>query len=183
MLLHDIHTTQPINKNHNVKLDEATYKELKSLYDDNFLKQKYRTSVLEKSSYIGMIENTMYFKVNSSEFEKNGILYTNRIEFEEFFEQAKDVNTSTSDIANLLMNYGNIKVHCTCPSFLYWGYQYLSTAIDASVEPENRNPVIKIPDERGIVCKHLRKTLNALPFQKDFLKAGIDDYRKRTGIK
>jgi hypothetical protein len=80
--------------------------------------------------------------------------------------------------ARLLMFDGNLALNCTCPSFLYWGYRYLLTKHDASIFPETRPPVKRNPYQRGIVCKHLNRTIKAFPFYSSDLANYIKRYHE-----
>lgn len=70
----------------------------------------------------------------------------------------------------------DIKVFCSCPSWIYGGYKYMATQLDYNAgDPENRFPKIKNKNLKGSVCKHLYLTLKYLPnnitsFQRDFSK-------------
>lgn len=146
-------------------LNEATYKQLAALIDDNFLKQRVRASELKGVFVRGFKpDNTLNFHVPSSESDKNRINYANSVMFDQWEEYGSDPNRNFIERARQLLLTGDVKVHCTCPSFLYWGYQYICSVIDAAIYPEDRHPRVRNPAERGIVCKHLNKTLKVLPF-------------------
>ena len=55
-------------------------------------------------------------------------------------------------------------MHCTCPAWLYWGYQYIGTKKDYAIEKETRAPVKRNPNLKGSVCKHLDNCLLILPW-------------------
>lgn len=148
-----------------VTLNEATYKEIGSLVDGNFLSQKMRADELTGVRFVGFEpDDVMNFHVNSSNSESNRIRYTNSIQFDEWDEIASDQDLNYSERARMMLWAGNIKMHCTCPSFLYWGYQYMCTVLDAAIYPEERYPRERNPSERGITCKHLNRVLRVLPF-------------------
>lgn len=148
----------------NQTLTEATYKEIAELIDGAFLAQKVRADQLNGIFYRGFDGNTMVFEVNSSEHEENRIRYRNLIEFDEWEQIGQDNDFNAAEKARMLLWVGNIKLHCTCPSFLYWGYQYMLNVLDSAIYPEQRPPKERNPNERGIVCKHLNRVLRVLPF-------------------
>lgn len=167
-------------------LKEATYKEIASLIDPEFLMQGVRAAELKgirldvqnrgwaKDRPTAFDpEDTLNFLIDSAEKDTNNTDYLNSIKFEEWDEVGSDPDlNSPREKALMLLWVGNIRLHCTCPSFLFWGYQYLLTVIDASIYPEIRRPVIRNggstrygpPADRGIVCKHMNRILKALPF-------------------
>jgi len=51
----------------------------------------------------------------------------------------------------------NVKVHCHCPAFLYWGSAYNASQEKYSFkrERENREPNIRDPHRQNKICKHL----------------------------
>lgn len=72
------------------------------------------------------------------------------------------------DAANLAV-FGDVRVSCNCPSFLYHGYKYILTQLDALYPPapdaagqtggEERFPQARNPELEGVVCKHLSAVL------------------------
>jgi len=146
-------------------MTEATYKEIGSLIDFQFLQHKVRRDALEGVEFTEIDDTgTMHFKVKSSEFDKNGTRYDVLIKFLEWDEIGQDSGLSWLEKARLLLWAGNIQLYCSDPSFLYYGFQYLLSQINASLYPENRQPRIRNPQERGIVSKHASKVLTVLPF-------------------
>lgn len=146
-------------------LGEATYRELANLIDPNFLDQKVRSSMLKRVEYVGFNGDTMQFLVPSSEYDKNHIKYANLVQFSDWEEIGQKEGFDAREKANLMLWYSNVKLHCSCPSFLYWGYQAILSVLDSAIFPEERKPVVRNPHERGIVCKHGNKLLQVLPFQ------------------
>ena len=65
-----------------------------------------------------------------------------------------------ADMLEILRTRGNISVHCNCPSFLYWGFQYIASDEDFVWHTkEKRPPKLRNPIEIGGVCKHIYKVL------------------------
>lgn len=146
-------------------LYEATYKQIAGEIDGGFLNQKIRSDELSGAFYIGFNpKNVVNFRVPSSEYDKNRINYIDSILFDDWEQIGSDPDLSFIERARMLLWVGNVRLHCTCPSFLYWGYQYICTVLDSAIYPEERYPRIRNPKERGIVCKHLNVTLRVLPF-------------------
>lgn len=145
-------------------LHEATYKELAYFIDPNFLKQKIRAAELKAVKFQEIDGDTMVFRVPSRDFDENGITYTCLVKFDDWESTGSDVSLPATERARLLLWAGNIRLHCTDPSFIYWGYQYILSVIDAAVYPEERQPNIRNPTRRGICCKHLMNVLKVLPF-------------------
>jgi len=162
------------------QLNELTYKDLAGGIDGAFLNQKVRADSLDPVEYIGFtdsltardarrytspVRNIMVFHVKSSEFAENGIIYPNSVMFEDWDDVANDPATqSYRDKALFLIWASNVRLNCTCESFLWWGYQYILTQLDASIFPVNVSPRVRNPGVRGVVCKHLNRVLRHLPF-------------------
>lgn len=155
---------QCVNMHAHQSMTEATYKEIASLIDGNFLNQKIRAEELKGIQLEGFEDDTMQFRIESSKFLENGIRYQCLVKFDEWDDYGQDVDFNFPEKARLLLWVGNIRLWCGCPSFLYWGYQYILTVLDASIYPEERYPEIRNPGERGSVCKHLNRILRVLPF-------------------
>ena len=153
-------------------VNEATYKDVASLIDGNFLKQKIRAEELSGIRFVGFEpENVINFHVNSSKHTRNRIRYTNSVLFDQWEEIGVDPDLNFNEKSRMLLWVGDIRLHCTCPSFLYWGYQYMCTVLDAAIYPEERFPRVRNPSERGIVCKHLNRVLRVLPFHNSQIAA------------
>lgn len=146
------------------RVDEATYREIKARIDPNFLKQSVRSSVLTGLTLAGFDGDTMNFWINSSHWAENHTKYMDTVRFKEWEGIGSDLTMKPVERARMLMFNGNVELNCTCDSFLYWGYRYILTQMDASLIPENRPPVERNPQMRGVVCKHLNRTLNSFPF-------------------
>lgn len=87
------------------------------------------------------------------------------VQFDQFNQLVNDHDLTAPEAARLMLWTGDVRVHCNCPSFLFHGYKYILTQLDASIYPEGRFPKIKNPDLKGVACKHARRTLQVLPFQ------------------
>lgn len=158
-------------------LNEATYKELASMIDGNFLSQKIRADALNGIQLQGFDDDTARFFINSSEYTSNRIRYQCSVKFDQWDDVLQDSDFNNNERARMLLWVGNIRLHCTCPSFLFHGYAFLLNTLDASIYPEVRNPTKTNPDERGIVCKHLNRILRVLPFYSGQIAAEL----KRQG--
>lgn len=119
--------------------------------------------------------NTMKFVVPSG---RNG--WETYIQFDDWFEQVDDRQITATEAARLILWGANVKLHCGCPAFSYWGFKYILDQMDASIEHEDRYPHIRNPDLKGIACKHLIKTLKVLPFHLGDMAATIK--AQRNGI-
>lgn len=156
----------PLEEAH--KLDEATYKDIAGLIDPNFLSQNIRANYLENVRFMGFEGDTMIFNVDSDTVAKANrtqFAYAIRVQFPQWAEIGQDPDLNDyNERARMLLWVGDIKLDCTCPSFLYWGYQYILTVLDAAINPETRPPKERNPKETGSVCKHLNRVLRVLPF-------------------
>lgn len=169
--LYDIEDTcrvlQPhvwVNMREYASLNETTYKDIASLIDPLFLRQKVRSDVLRGLELRGFDKDIMRFLVNSSKHEENRLRYSCNVMFDQWDEIGQDPDFNFIERARMLLWVGDIRLHCTCPSFLYWGYQYILTVLDAAIYPERTQPAIRNPGERGSVCKHLHRVMKVLPF-------------------
>lgn len=150
------------------RLDEVTYKQVISKIDNNFLQQKVRAQALEGVTLTSIqgFQRQFVFWVKSAEHAKNKLTYSNYIRFhkKDWNEAIDDETLNPIKRARKIMFEGNVLLHCTCPSWLYWGYKYIAHQHDASIDPETRAPVVRNPQQRGIVCKHMHRVIKAFPF-------------------
>jgi hypothetical protein len=149
-----------------VQLNELTYKKIVGMIDEDFLQQGVRARVLEgvRLANIDSEKGEMSFLVRSSEHSSNNLFYANTIRFDEWNDVVDETDLNPIGRARLLMFDGNVRLNCTCPSFLYHGYRYLLDRQEASIFPEKRPPRRNNPHQRGIVCKHMNRVLKAFPF-------------------
>lgn len=155
-----------------------TYKDIAARIDPEFLKQKIRANSLKKVELAGIQEKSMIFYVESAKFIANQTTYTNVFRFKDWDSVIDDATAPPVYRARLLIGASDLDLHCTCPSFLYWGYQYILTKRKAALSPEKRPPVKRNPRQRGIVCKHLNKSLKAFPFHASDLAKYIRENHK-----
>lgn len=107
------------------------------------------------------------------------------ISLEDFWDiydenESSEKPMSLSSILNLVIMHGNIKVFCTCPSWLYGGYKYMATELDyAYGSYETRYPKIKNPKLKGTLCKHAYVAVKGLPHQKFGISSRISRWLKQ----
>jgi hypothetical protein len=164
------------------RLDEIYYKDLMmEIIPNNTAgatngKLPYRdwAPLIPYVKYVETRGNTMKFFVPN---KYNG--WETYIQFPEWFEQVNDDSINANEAARLLLWSGNVKLHCPCPSFSFYGFNYILDQMDASIYHEDRYPKIRNPNLRGVCCKHLRKSLKVLPFHLADMAQVIKAQRQR----
>jgi hypothetical protein len=162
-------------------LDEVTYKDILHVIDPRDLPHIDYAPLIKFVKYVGTDENTMKFFVPSLTPQKYPSVlnaWNTYIQFVEWDAEVRDTNLTAPEAARLLLWSGNIRVHCGCPSFKFWGYQYILTQLDAAMSAETRFPRIRNPQLKGICCKHLRKSLKTLPFHLGDMAKAIKQQRQ-----
>lgn len=139
------------------------YKQL--LSEKQFLKVAMRAKALsQRGTFLYAIyyrDGVLYFKTRSATDEH--IIYTQRVQLTAAsFENI--INAKTFRDVEKLVRDGDLKIHCNCPAFLYWGYKYMAWKGGYGLEKEIRRPKIRNPYEQGYVCKHLYLVLQIFPF-------------------
>ena len=146
-----------------LRLDEKTYKDLRR-DAPNYLNIRQKSDNgpgLEK--YLGIEEDTVTFECNS--YTTPGVRYQQSIrlvDLPKLIQTQRGVKRPI-DIVRAAIQ-GNLEVHCTDPSWLYWGFKYIGTRDKYSIEKEPRYPKVRNPELKGSVCKHLDAALYVLPF-------------------
>lgn len=181
------------------QLNEVTFRDIMNQIDPNFLLQGLRVQQqyilphdgntyrgpgyeprMRGISYQGFREDTMiFFVTHSSEYPERAkpAYYENAVRFMAWDEVGGDPNLTPKEKASLLLWSSDVQLHCDDPSFLYWGYQYILSTMDAAMIPEFRYPKINNPGLEGIVCKHLNRVLHVLPFYNaDLMKAVTEQW-------
>jgi hypothetical protein len=163
---------------HPIMLDEFTYKDILHVIDPRDLPHRDYAPLIKYVNYVGTENDIMKFYVPSPTKIN---MWNTYIQFIEWDAEVRDTATSPVEAARLLLWSGNLRVHCPCPSFKFWGYQYILTQLDASMFPEERYPHIRNPQLKGICCKHLRRTLKVLPFHLGDMAKSIKEQRSHFG--
>lgn len=160
---------------HPVKLDEENYKDFMHVIDPRDLPHKDYAPLIPKVNYQETRGNTMKFFVPNT---YNG--WPCYIQFKQWDAEVADTSINPVEAARLLLWSGDLSLHCKCPSFLFYGYEYILTQLGAAIFPETRFPHIRNPQLKGVACKHLRRTLKVLPFHLGVMAAEIK--RQRAGV-
>jgi hypothetical protein len=143
-----------------VRLDETvTYRDVLHAIDPRDLPHRDYAPLIPFVRFVGVRFNTIKFFCPN---KYNG--WNTYIRFDEWDTVKNDLSISANDAAKLLIWSSPIRMHCPCPSFKFFGYQYILTGLDAAIVPETRFPSIKNPNLKGVCCKHLRRTTKVLPF-------------------
>jgi hypothetical protein len=144
---------------HPTMLNEITAKDMRHIIDPSDLPHRDYAPLLKSVKYVETRENIMKFFVQSPTKINKWNFY---VQFVEWNAQVADTSINAVEAARLLYWAGNIRVHCGCPSFLFWGYEYILTQLDAAMVPEVRFPHIRNPQLKGILCKHGRRVIMVL---------------------
>ncbi len=144
-------------------LGEKTYKDLMANAPDFLnVRQKSRAAT-QIPRYLGVHGDTVKWKIES--YTKEGITYNQDVRLMDLQELTDNMDglQRPIDVVRKAIQ-GNIEVHCTDPSWKYWGFQYIGTRDQYAIEPETRSPDIRNPQKKGSICKHLDAVLYVLPF-------------------
>ncbi len=157
-----------------IELDEMYYKDMMRKVIPGWLPHRDYAPLIKSVQFKGHVGNTQrYFVPN----RYNG--WFTYIRFLEWDEQVRDTSLTAVEAARLLFWGANIQVHCGCPAFLFWGSQYILTQVDAAIVPEIRFPHVRNPHLKGVVCKHLNRTLKVLPFHLGDMATAITQDRNK----
>ncbi len=140
--------------------------------------------------YTFLTNGTVQFLTKSKLSGKSYKQYVKFVDFKKF-EPALLllflIDTPEDKINNFLktfLQYGEVKIFCEDPSFLFWGSKYNLTQIKSCYGPgENRPPDIRDPSRSFLVCKHLWLVLER--FEKnitEFIRELLPYYRAAFGL-
>jgi hypothetical protein len=168
-----------------IKLDEETYKSLiRDITNNNVpgeivhnLPHRDWAPLIKHVKYVEREQNIFKFFVPN---KYNG--WETYVQFSEWDDVVGDITYNPVDSARLLIWSGNLRLHCPCPSYKFWGYQYLLTQKEAAIIPEDRFPTIRNPNLQGVCCKHLRRVMKVLPFQSGKIAAEIKKAREDSFV-
>jgi hypothetical protein len=161
-------------------LTEASYKDLLSREKSTDPGVTQRQRVLAKYGVrfvsFDRTDGMFVFSCRSSEYDKNRIVYVQRIQFSKWMEILRDARSAENmaAYAREVMANADIQVSCSCPANLYWGYAYIQTNMNPTAkqgQPENRAPNVRNPSRKGSYCKHLGLVMRTLPFHQNTLSS------------
>lgn len=143
-----------------IRLDELTRKDLVAEVDRN---TKSKSKLVSRARYLGITEDyTVFFRVPSVT-AKPPTNYTVKIKLVEYPDIADEKDISIREKVRLAIA-GDLQISCTCPAYLYFGYKYILTQMDANEsDPEHRFPKVKNPKLQGAMCKHCYAAMLAFP--------------------
>lgn len=157
----------------NVILDEMYFKQMMSKIVPGWLPHRDYSHLIKSVRYQQTVGDTMKFFVPNS---YNG--WSTYIKFDEWHEQVNDPEITAVEAARLLFWGANMRLHCSCPAFIFWGSQYILTQTDSAIVPEMRFPHVRNPHLKGLVCKHLNRTLKVLPYHLGDMAREIKNQRE-----
>lgn len=160
------------------RIDEITRKEMVADVD-KWTKDK--SKLVKRAVYLGITEDyTVFFRVPSVTADPP-TTYTVKVKLVDYPEIAEDEDLSVKDKVRLAIA-GDLKLSCTCPAFLYFGYKYILTQLDANeAGKENRFPKIRNPKLRGVMCKHCYIAMKAFPLNWTSIARDIEGKRFLRG--
>lgn len=158
---------------------EYTYKDLRTDAKDSFLQIRKKSNTNTTGTHYVGVSKKGLLKFKTPSFT-NGteeyIQYIRLLDFDKTIKKFKSTLPAYNIVKKIIE--GDIKIHCTDPSWKYWGFQYKGTINNYAIKPETRAPVVRNPKVKGSVCKHLDNALYTLPFltktiTRDLIKMGI----------
>lgn len=149
-------------------LYEYTIKQLRDKASERVKERAKERSV----EFVGFYDDRAEFLSKGGEDN-----YAIIIKFLDFWKVLSDgrIKTARDKARELILN-SDVEVYCSCPAYLYGGYQYYGTQKKYNLRdyPEHRVPQPHKPD--GWICKHLVVALRALPFYISELAGYIKGY-------
>lgn len=173
-----------------VTLSEATLRFLRSQVDE---KNQRRSKPVRVPKLVAISDDgVLQFKSESITMEPGNLeKWDNFVELLDWEEVRKHDDLNYYEKANLAV-FGDLKVSCSCPAFLFWGYEFILSEYDARYEgeggedwegktgKEKRPPVIRNPNLDGIVCKHLVAVLQVLTFAVSKVASKLKELDKKN---
>lgn len=131
------------------KLQELTRAEI---MQDVQSKVKKRAAKLKLPTYRGITKD--YVVLMDIESSTGNGSYVVRIKLAEYPELSPMDDLTTKEKVRLALS-GDMKIHCDCPAFRYWGYEYITTQLDSNSHTNQYlYPIVRNPNLEGTLCKH-----------------------------
>jgi hypothetical protein len=155
-----------INDEFENALLELTYKDLRSDAKDGFLNIRDKSNKTPfGTKYRGITKDGLihFISISFTDHDHYYDQYVQIIDFKKILDEFKGKLQPIEIVRKMLVS--DIKLHCTDPSWKYWGFQYKGTINNYAINPENRFPKVRNKNLDGAVCKHLDSVLYVLPFK------------------
>jgi hypothetical protein len=171
-------------ENNAVLIESATAQELLDGNDLNFIHRAEHLAATKAAGAPELVRayaNSLEYRVKSEHFEKNYTYYRVWVLLKDFKILARDKKIPIEDAIDYALNYCDVHVSCTCPSFLYYGFRYMGDQLDYlyGLPREKRFPIIRNPSLRSNLCKHAHLVLEQLKKdQEKIIKMFAEYYKK-----
>jgi len=120
--------------------------------------------------YIIENPNRIIFLVKCSESYSKSTGHLVSLVYDDYIPKIRDIKKPLNT---------DVRVFCECEAFLYWGSKYISTMEGYNFdEPEFRAPMIRDPELKNKLCKHIvrvAKDLRGQTFKKLKHKYAVND--------
>lgn len=138
-------------------------------------KVKNRAKSLDLPKYIGITSDyIVHMSVKSSTGTGSYIV---KIRLVEYPAIADEKDLTTRDKVRLSLA-GDVAIHCDCPAFKWWGYEYIMTQLDSNSSTKQEiYPKVRNPKLEGTLCKHSYRALKN--FGKYWVKIADDIDKKK----
>ena len=158
------------------RIDELTRKDL--LRDVDRVTIRRSKELPGRAKYAGIYPDyTINMQVDSSEMKGK---YTVLIQMMEYPDLEPLEDLTVDEKVRLAMD-GDLRINCSCKSFRYWGFEYITTQLSANRGPDQeRFPEIRNPKLIGVMCKHCHKAVKG--FGSNWL-AITNDIKKERYLK
>ncbi len=119
--------------------------------------QKYNISAIFKD--FNPKTNILTFKVWDS--FGSGSYHIVKIQMLDYNSIKSSDDTVENKLTKTLKD-GNLRVYCSCGSYIYNGFAYTSYILGGGLKKVTRKPMIRNPKELGIACKHIKGLLQKI---------------------
>lgn len=126
--------------------------------------------IRQRAARLGYNVNLLSINYSDNEFQfltksqtTPGVIWTQRIQLQKKLRPEEVARMDNREIQLRVLD-GQLKVHCDCPAFLYWGFAYKAWMRGYGLVRETRRPIVRNPKEQGFVCKHLFSIMNSWKF-------------------
>ena len=167
-------------------IQELTAKDLIAMSGDGFLDIKRKSDSTPGLDYLTTTQDGIVHFETPSHTTERGIIYRQEIKLLDLFKLIEEFGSTLQPLEIVRKAIaGNIKVDCSDPSWLYWGFQYKGTKHGYALYPEPRAPMIRNPKLQGVTCKHIMTAMKVLPFTAtritaDLIKQGVFQKNAKT---
>ena len=153
------------------RIQELTRKDILAGIDKG---TKSRAKLVQRATYLGVTRDYVVHMEVPSVTANPPTKYLVKVKLLEYPAIENEEDITTREKVRLALA-GDVAISCSCPAFLYWGFDYIVSQLGSKVgDTQTIFPKVRNPELSGVLCKHAYRTISAFGSYWAKIAADID---------